>query len=81
MGVYIPTTASAVTVTDYTVSNAGVVTLGQAPASGAVVDADLNYGYLVRFRDDKASTAGAMEINQMLSGFYEQTGLTFRTVR
>lgn len=80
MGVYIATTTSARTVTDYTLSGS-TVTLGQAPATGAVVDADLNYGYLVRFRDDNASTAGAMEINQMLSGFYEQTGLTFRTVR
>lgn len=81
VGAAFPVTTAPATVTDYTVSSSGVATLGQAPASGAVVDADLNYGYLVRFRDDNASTAGAMEINQMLSGFYEQTGLTFRTVR
>jgi hypothetical protein len=37
--------------------------------------------FLVRFRDDGASTAGSMEINQMMSGMYEQTLLTFRTVR
>lgn len=37
--------------------------------------------FLVRFRDDGSSTAGAMEINQMMSGMYEQTLLTFRTVR
>jgi hypothetical protein len=36
---------------------------------------------LVRFRDDTSSTPGAMEINQLWSGGYEQTLLTFRTFR
>lgn len=39
-GAYIPTTTAPVTVTDYTYTSAGLVTLGQVPAVGAVLDWD-----------------------------------------
>lgn len=39
-GVYIPTTESAGAVTDYAVSSDGVVTMGEVPVTGAVLDWD-----------------------------------------
>lgn len=39
-GVYIPTTTTPITLTDYTVDSSGDVTLGQSPAVGATLDWD-----------------------------------------
>lgn len=61
--------------TTFTVSATGQVTFAAAPASNTALTWTGTYAYLVRFKDDQ------IEFNQMLSQFYEQQGITFRTVR
>jgi hypothetical protein len=50
---YIPTTTAAVTLTDYTLSSTGLVTLGQAPVSGAALAWRGSYYRRVRFDMDE----------------------------
>jgi hypothetical protein len=50
---YIPTTTAPVTVTDYTLSSTGMVTLGQVPVAGAALAWSGNYYRRVRFDMDE----------------------------
>ncbi len=45
--------ANGVAVSGWAVGNTGIVTFDSAPASGAVVSADINYYWRVRFVDDQ----------------------------
>ena len=58
-----------------TVSATGQVTFTTAPLAGHALTWTGTYAYLVRFKDDN------IEFNQMMSQFYEQQGISFRTVR
>lgn len=88
-----PSTTSTVYVagvatTAYTLDTSGNITFTTAPANGAAITWSGHDAFLVRFVDDQTSggrstggTSSPLEINQFMSGMYEQAGITFRTVR
>jgi hypothetical protein len=73
-GAYIPTTTTAVTVTDFTY-DATTFTFNSAPAIGSAPTWTGYYLYLVRFKNDD------FEVNQFMGRMYEVASIAFRTVR
>lgn len=74
-GSYIPTTTTAVTLTDITVSSSGLITFTNAPLSGAVLTWTGAYYWRVRFKDDK------LDFNQFASNFWELKKMDFVSVK
>ena len=72
---YIVTTTATVTDNGYTITSDGGITMSMAPRNAAAVTWSGSYAYLVKFKDE------GLEFNQILSQFYEQKGVTFRTWR
>ncbi len=72
---YIPTTTSAVTVTDYTLGSTGIVTYAAAPTSGAAMTWTGNYYFRCRFMQDLA------EFNQFMQSLWEMKKLEFVSVK
>lgn len=61
--------------TPFSVSASGLLTLQGPGQSGNNLTWSGSYAYLVRFKDDQ------IETNQIMNQIYEQTGITFRSVR
>jgi hypothetical protein len=72
---YIPTTTAAVTVTDYTISSTGLVTLGQAPVSGAALAWSGSYYRRVRFDTDE------LDFERFLDRVWEAKALPLISVK
>jgi hypothetical protein len=72
---YIATTTATVTVTDYSLSNLGVITFSNAPTAGAVLTWSGLYYWRVRFTQDTS------EFNKFMQGLYDLKQLTFKTVK
>jgi hypothetical protein len=72
---YIPTTTAAVTVTDYTLSSTGLVTLGQAPVLGAALAWSGNYYRRVRFDTDE------LDFERFLDRVWEAKALPLISVK
>lgn len=71
---YIPTTASALSRTDFTLSK-GMVTLAVPPVSGAALTWSGNYFWRCRFEGD------TMDTERFLAEMYEAKKIPFRTVK
>jgi hypothetical protein len=72
---YIPTTTSALTVADYTLSSAGVVTLGVPLATSGTLIWSGTYYWRVRWDDME------FELDKMMKGLWSSADLSFTTVK
>ena len=73
---YIPTTTAAATVTDYTLSNVGVVSLGQAPLVGAALTWTGSFYWCCRFDTDDG-----LDLSEFMNNLRELKKLNFTTVK
>ena len=71
----IATTNATVTLTDYAINNAGLVTFSVAPLTSAALTWTGTYNWYARFDDD------SIQLNNFMYQFHELKKLTFTTVK
>lgn len=75
VGLYIPTTGSVVSVTDYALGTSGIVALAAAPLAGAALTWSGTYNWLCQFDNDE------MPLQQDMAGLWSLKTCAFTTVK